>query len=92
MMARTYGLSMSAPPLYDVYGVSNETAPIDGSALLQVDSKNTMPMPPKENLSPQDDNGAHGSAADGLKVQQIIKDFVLTGKVVHHCEGPCDPE
>lgn len=92
MMARTYGLSMSAPPLYDVYGVPNETAPIDGSALLQVDSKHTMPMPPKENLSPDDDNGAHGSAADGLKVQQMLKDFVLTGKVVHHCEGPCDPD
>lgn len=91
MMARTYGLPMSAPALYDVPGVPNETAPIDGSALLQVDTKNTTPMPPKENLAPSEDNGAHGSAADDPTVQQIMLEFLQTGNVTHHCDGSCDP-
>jgi hypothetical protein len=92
MMARTYGLPMSAPGLYDVYGVPNETKPIDGSAFLQVDTKNTDPMPPKENLAAAADNGAHGSAADGPNVQKILRDFLQTGIVTHACNGACDPE
>jgi hypothetical protein len=92
MMARTYGIPMRAPALYSVPGVPDETAPIDGSALLQVDTKNNDPLPPKKNLAPAGENGAHGSVADSAAVQQILVDFLLTGQVVHHCDGPCDPD
>ena len=92
MMARTYGIPMSAPGLYDVPGVPNETAPIEGSALLQVDTKSTNPMPPKQNLSPEDDNGAHGSSIDSPVVRKIIKDFLASGIVTHQCSGSCDPD
>jgi hypothetical protein len=91
MMARTYGLPMSDPGLYEVYGVPGQAGPIDGSALLQVDTGLT-PLPPASNVPPGEDNGAHGAAADSAAVQQILFDFVTTGQVVHHCDGPCDPE
>jgi hypothetical protein len=91
MMARTYGMPMSDPPLYDVYGVPNQPSPIDGSALVQVDTK-LGPPPPIENLPGADDNGAHGASADSASIQMMIQDFLLTGQVVHHCTGPCDPD
>lgn len=91
MMARTYGIPMSAPGIYDVPGVPNETMPIDGSALLQVDTKNNDPLPPKQNLAPME-NGAHGSSVDSPTVKKIIKEFLVTGIVTHHCSGTCDPE
>ncbi|MBK9266788.1 MAG: hypothetical protein IPM54_44270 [Polyangiaceae bacterium] len=91
MMARTYGIPMSALGIYDVPGVPNETMPIDGSALLQVDTKNNDPLPPKQNLAPME-NGAHGSSVDSPTVKKIIKEFLVTGVVTHHCIGVCDPE
>ena len=92
MMARTYEIPMRAPGLYPVVGVPDVTGDIEGSALLQVDTGNNDPLPPLQNLAPEDDNGAHGSVADGPAVQQILTEFLLTGRVVHHCDGPCDPE
>jgi hypothetical protein len=91
-MARTYEIPMRAPGLYPVVGVPDVTDDIEGSALLQVDTGNNDPLPPLQNLAPEDDNGAHGSIADGPAVQQILTEFLLTGRVVHHCDGPCDPE
>ena len=91
MLARTYGIPMSAPGLYDVPGVLNETMPIAGSALLQVDTKNNDPVPPKQNLPPVE-NGAHGSAVDSPTVKKIIQEFLTSGVVTHYCSGSCDPD
>lgn len=90
-MARSYGMMMAAPSVYPVWGVEDAPADFTGSALLQVDTK-SEPLPPKENLPPTDDNGAHGSAVDGAAVQAIVKAFLLDGVVNNTCSGPCDPE
>ncbi len=90
MMARTYGMEMLDPPIYPVFGVPGTSEPVAGHSLLQVDTQNG-PLPPKENLMPEDDNGAHGAAADGPGVQETISMF-LSGPVSNQCDGPCDPD
>ncbi len=90
MMARTYGMEMLDPPIYPVFGVPGTTEPVAGHSLLQVDTKKG-PLPPKENLMPEDDNGAHGAAADGPGAQETIAMF-LNGPVSNQCDGPCDPD
>lgn len=90
-MARSYGMSMAGPPVYPVWDVEDAPADFTGSALLQVDTK-MGPLPPKENLPGDGDNGAHGSAVDGPAVQGIVATFLLEGLVNNTCSGPCDPE
>ncbi len=90
MMARSYGMQMAGPPVYEVYGVPSTEAPIEALALLQVDTQ-SPPLPPAGNLPAPDDNGAHGSSADGEGVQATIAEFLLNGVLQSQCEGPCDP-
>ncbi|MCB9751110.1 MAG: hypothetical protein H6713_14125 [Myxococcales bacterium] len=90
LLARTYGMEMLDPPVYPVYGVPGTQAPVAGHSMLQVDTLNG-PLPPKENLMPEEDNGAHGAAADGPGVQATIAAF-LAGPVTNQCDGPCDPD
>ncbi len=89
MMARSYAMQMVDPPVYPVYDVPGTNEPIQDLALLQVDTQNGLTPP--VNLPPESDNGAHGSAVDGVEVQQAVVEFLLAGEVKNHCEGPCDP-
>lgn len=89
MMARSYGMQMVDPPIYPVYDVPGTTDPIENLALLQVDTGNGLAPP--VNLPPDGDNGAHGSAVDGVEVQTAVVEFLLDGQVQNHCDGPCDP-
>jgi len=90
MMARSYGMEMAGPAVYEVYGVPTTTDPIEALAFLQVDTQHP-PLPPTENVPAADDNGAHGASADGEGVQATIAAFLLNGVLQNQCEGPCDP-
>ncbi|MDC0675148.1 hypothetical protein [Nannocystis radixulma] len=89
-MARSYGMTMAAPPVYPVWGLEDAPPMFTGSALLQVDTKNG-PLPPLENLPADGDNGAHGAAVDDPAVQAILGAFLLEGIVDNTCDGACDP-
>lgn len=91
MMARTYGLTMRAPGIYDVPGVPNNFDTFTGSALVLEDT-GRRPLAPSNNVPPEDDTGAHGASADSPAIQEMIRTFMRTGEVVHTCDGPCDPE
>ncbi|MCA9690815.1 MAG: hypothetical protein KC636_14505 [Myxococcales bacterium] len=90
MAARTYEMQMLDAPVYPVYGVPGTTEPVAGHALLQVDTGN-LPLPPKENLPPDGDNGAHGSAVDGAAARASLQAF-FAGAAQNLCDGPCDPD
>ena len=81
---------MMGPPVYEVFDVPSTTEPIDALAFLQVDTQ-SPPLPPKENLPAPDDNGAHGSSADGEGIQYTIAFFLQKGILQSQCDGPCDP-
>ena len=89
-MARSYGMEMAGPAVYEVYGVPTTTEPIEALAFLQVDTQHP-PLPPAENIPAADDNGAHGASADGEGVQATIAAFLLQGILQSQCDGPCDP-
>jgi hypothetical protein len=90
LLARTYNMQMLDPPVYPVYGVPGTSEPVAGHSLLQVDTQHG-PLPPTENIPPDEDNGAHGAAADGPGVQHTVTMF-LEGPVTNQCDGPCDPD
>ena len=90
-MARSYGMPMLAPGLTPVWGVEDMLEPVaTGSALLQVDTK-MGPLPPTQNLPPDGDNGAHGSAVDDPALIAIVERFIFKDIAENLCDGPCDP-
>lgn len=90
-MARSYGMLMLGAAIYPVFGVPTLAGPIDDLALLQVDTKKG-PLPPKQNIPGDSDNGAHGASADGIGVQKTIQVFLEKGELINMCEGACDPD
>jgi len=90
-MARSYGMRMLGASIYPVFGVPTLVSEIDDVALLQVDTKKG-PLPPKQNIPGDSDNGAHGASADGIGVQQTIQVFLEKGQFINMCDGPCDPD
>jgi hypothetical protein len=89
-MARSFGMAMAGPPIYSVWGIEEAPDLFEGSALLQVDTK-MGPPPPVENLPPDGDNGAHGSAVDDPALLAAMELFLAKGIVDNQCEGACDP-
>lgn len=90
-MARSYGMPMLAPGVTPVWGIEDVNEPVSsGSVLLQVDT-GKGPLPPKQNLPPADDNGAHGAAVDDPALIAVIERFIFKAIAENLCEGPCDP-
>ena len=91
LMARSYGMRMVGPAVVPVFGVPTVDEAIDDVGLLQVDTLKG-PLPPKENVPADQDNGAHGASADGPGVQASIGVFLFKGEFSNKCDGPCDPD
>jgi len=90
-MARTLELTMLAPAVTSVEGLTEATGPLtSGSALLQIDTKRG-PVPPGVNLPLDEDNGAHGAAVDDPSAIAMIEQFLVDGVMENLCDGPCDP-
>jgi hypothetical protein len=82
--ARTAGLHVLAPAVYDTFGLVVEDGPLT-SALTQWDER-FEPDPPLTNSS-LPDNGTHGSLRKRDAVKQQIVHFFETGEIVQTC-GP----
>ncbi|MEZ4450249.1 MAG: hypothetical protein R3B09_12300, partial [Nannocystaceae bacterium] len=92
VMARTYGMTMIGTPINDPWGIVS-TIDVEGGGLrmIQVDT-GKLPRPPKENLPPDDDNGAHGSSTDTDAIKALITGFLNKGVATNPCDGACDPD
>lgn len=84
------GVRLVSPPVRTYYGIGNQGAPFDWSALVESDG-HYGPVP-LTNVPPADNN-AHGDMRARPAIQAQIDQFLRTGgNVQNFCAGPCDPE
>jgi hypothetical protein len=93
MLARSLGVPLATPSVYEVPGVETIELPTTGSALVQIyEPDRVVPnRPPDGNVPPRSDNGTHGSAPFLPHVLDQAFGFLLDGVIVNVCDGPCDP-
>lgn len=94
MLARSIGIPIMTPSIYDVFGLETVTSPHEGSALVQyhlVDQAEQNP-PPEENVPPSVENGVHADMVFLGHVMDQVETMVNTGRIVQLCDGPCDPD
>ena len=88
-LARAYGASLVDPPTRDVWGLDTQTAPFEGSALVEFDFGVEEPT----NCVPSDDEtDTHEDARRVVVGQDQIRTFLEEGIVEQYCDGPCDPD
>jgi hypothetical protein len=94
MLARSIGVRIATPSIYDVPGLDTIELPTTESVLVQIyepDRVDSNP-PPEGNVSPATDNGTHGSAPYLPNILQQAFGFLLDGVIVSVCDGACDPD
>jgi hypothetical protein len=90
IMVRSMGMPQVAPPVQSYFGIAEQTAPFDSSAM--VESDGGFPPEPTTNIPPPA-NTAHGDMRARPAIQAQIDQFLRTGGTVQNfCTGPCDPE
>jgi hypothetical protein len=93
MVVRTMGLPVTGPSLYTPFGMVESQAPVpSGFTILD---ENVSPLPPEENIPPDDDSGTHSGVNKREAVQNMIRGFFNDGELVHGCQvggapAPCD--
>lgn len=90
-LARTAGVPGLAPLLFPTFGISEEAGPLD-SAYTQW-NVHPSPMPPEENITPDDENGAHDLVRRRPEVaEQLDRFFRPDGRVEQTCpvDTGCD--
>jgi hypothetical protein len=91
VMIRSMGVSQLAPVVQGRFGIGEQTAPVDGSALLESDGG--YAAGPTTNRPPPAANGAHEGMRALPAVQAQIDAFLRPdGLVQQFCAGPCDPQ
>jgi hypothetical protein len=83
LWARTAGIKVLAPSLYDPFGIGVADGPLD-SALTQWD-EHRMPRPPGGNLTPEE-NHTHSTLRLRDKINDQIQLFFNTGKIEQVCK------
>ena len=83
LWARTAGIKILGPTIYDPFGVGSAEGPLE-SALTQWD-EHRLPRPPGGNVTPEE-NRTHGSLRLRDKINDQIKLFFETGQVVPVCK------
>src|SRR5579871_2955787 len=90
IMVRSMGIPQVAPPVHHFYGIAEELAPFDGSALVEVDGG--FPLAPLTNVPPAS-NSAHSLPRSLPAIQSQIDAFLRPdGDIENFCVGPCDPQ
>jgi len=80
--ARTMGIPVLGPALYDVYGLPEVQGPItDGSALVQYDGGDRSPL----TNEPPEDNDAHHLTREKAATLRQMAHFYDTGEIVMEC-------
>lgn len=94
MLARSIGVRIAVPSIYDVPGLETIELPTTESVLVQIYEPDLVdPNPPPEtNVSPETDNGTHGSAPYLPNILQQAFGFLLDGVIDNVCDGACDPD
>lgn len=88
-MVRTLGLTLLNQPVEAVFGVGQQTGPLD-SAYVQFDI-GQLPRPGETNVPPEKDNPVHGAVARLEAAKQQLAEFLRDdGRVNDTCVGkPC---
>jgi hypothetical protein len=88
ILARSYGAVSVGPAVRPIWGVPEQTAPIEGSALVEwlYTDGSTEPV---ENLPPSADGDTHECPRREPEAQLQLSTFLKTGIVEQHCDGPC---
>jgi pimeloyl-ACP methyl ester carboxylesterase len=92
-MARTMGAPLIAPATRPVFGLEEERAPFEGSAIVEFDFGDLVDPLPDTNVPTDseldDPHGWPRSLAAQIEQSDV---FLRTGVVTHTCDGACDPE
>jgi hypothetical protein len=90
IMARSMGVPQVSPVVQSYFGIAEQAASFDGSAM--VESDGGFPPEPITNIPPAD-NSAHGDMRARPAIQAQIDQFLRpAGSVQNFCVGPCNPE
>ena len=93
LLAKLLGVTLLEPSPAEVYGVSGEQGPLDGSGLVLFDFGVPEPLPGTYATLPTEDTGVHGYVRrDGKGIEQIDAFLRPDGRIENFCDGPCDPE
>jgi len=86
--ARTMGLPLLGPALYQPYGLTETTGPLQDGFVMFTEEPD--PLPPATNLLNHDNNVAHDQLRKRDAVVDQIGHFFETGEVIHTCTGLCN--
>lgn len=89
-VARTAGFPLITPSPVDVWGLDTIEEPDPGVPHGYTIYDLGKPPNPEGNVPPEE-NGAHGQVRELESYKLQVGTFLDTGKVIHPCEGPCDP-
>lgn len=88
--ARTIGLPVMSPSVYDVWGLETTTGPADSAYVIYDVGADPVPLGSR---AADDDNVAHEAVRRADKAQLQMDAFMRPdGKVENFCDGPCDPD
>jgi len=88
--ARTIGLKVMTPSVYDVWGLETTTGPEDSAYVIYDVGADPVPI---GSLAADEDNVAHEAVRRAEKAQLQMDAFMRPdGKVQNFCDGPCDPD
>lgn len=88
VMARAFGAKTVAPQTRPIWGVDEAQPGFTGSAIVEF-GYSDVPEAPKTNVPPNGETDTHECPRREPAGQQQIADFLLTGAVTQHCDGPC---
>jgi hypothetical protein len=93
ILARAMGVKLLTPAFEEPYGLEPVTEPTTESAVTQFRLPGwDAPAPPETNTPPSDENGVHHEMNFVPAAHAQIAALFLQGKVIHPCNGTCDPE
>jgi hypothetical protein len=88
--ARTIGLKVMSPSVYDVWGLETTTGPSDSAYVIYDVGAEPVPLGSR---AAAEDNVAHEAVRRAEKAQLQMDAFMRpNGKVENFCDGICDPD
>ena len=89
IMARAYGASLVTPQTREIWGLSEQTAPFEGSALVEWYYPDGSEEP-VESVPPSKDGDTHECPRREPAAQDQLRDFLEDGVVNQYCDGVCE--
>jgi len=89
IMARSYGATLIAPTVQDVYGVQSAKPPFTGSAFMEEDWGVEDPV---EAVPAEGDVEVHNVVPWTDAAMALVEHWLVTGEAITTCKGVCDPD